>query len=130
VRTLAEIVVFALGVLVVAGTLLSAIRTVVLPRAAAVRLTRVVFVSVRRVFEWWARRCRTYERQDAVLAHFAPVALLLLPVVWLSIVLLSGTAIFWALGEHSLDDAFITSGSSLLTLGFTTAWPSSREWSA
>jgi hypothetical protein len=121
VRTLAEVVVFATAVLVVAGTLLSAIRTVVLPRAAAVRLTRVVFVSVRRLFEWWARRCETYERQDAVLAHFAPVALLLLPVVWLSIVLLAGTAMFWALGAHPLDEAFITSGSSLLTLGFATA---------
>jgi hypothetical protein len=85
-----------------------------------VRLTRIVFVNVRRVFEWWARRCDTYERQDAVLAHFAPVALLLLPVVWPGIVLLAGTAMFWATGADSLEDAFITSGSSLLTLGFAT----------
>jgi hypothetical protein len=117
----AEVVAFAAGALLVVGTLLSAVRTVVLPRAAAVRLTRMVFVAVRRVFEWWARRCQTYERQDAVLAHFAPVALLLLPVVWLSIVLVAGTAMFWGLGQRPLDDAFITSGSSLLTLGFATA---------
>jgi hypothetical protein len=121
VRTLAEVVVFVAGALVVLGTLLSAVRTVVLPRAASVRLTRIVFVNVRRVFEWWANRCRTYERQDAVLAHFAPVALLCLPVVWLSIVLLAGTAMFWGLGQHPLDAAFVTSGSSLLTLGFATA---------
>jgi hypothetical protein len=93
---------------------------VVLPRAAAVRLTRAVFVSVRKVFEFVTRRFDTYEREDQALAHFAPIALLMLPVVWLSIVLLAGAGLFWALGEHSFPEAFITSGSSLLTLGFAT----------
>jgi hypothetical protein len=35
-------------------------------------------------------------------------------------VLLAATAMFWGLGQRPLDEAFITSGSSLLTLGFAT----------
>jgi hypothetical protein len=119
-RTFAEVVVFLAALFVVGMTLLSAVRTVVLPRAAAVRLTRLVFVTIRKLFEWRVRRYSTYEQQDATLAHFAPVALLVLPVVWLSIILLAFTGIFWALGEHDLQQAFIISGSSLLTLGFAT----------
>lgn len=44
----------------------------------------------------------------------------MLPVVWLGFVLLGYTAIFWGLGLHPLRRAFVTSGSSLLTLGFAT----------
>jgi hypothetical protein len=52
------------------------------------------------------------------MALFAPTALLMLPVVWVSIVLFGYMGMFWALGIGNAKQAFTASGSSLLTLGF------------
>jgi hypothetical protein len=51
------------------------------------------------------------------MAFYAPVSLLLLPIVWLALVLLGYAAIYWSLGVRPLTAAFTLSGSSLLTLG-------------
>jgi hypothetical protein len=61
---------------------------------------------------------RDYEGRDAVMALYAPVTLLALPAVWLVLVQLGFMAMFWALGARSVGTAYVTSGSSLLTLGF------------
>ena len=113
-----EIVVFAAGVTVVVAVFLSAVSTVVVPRGVPVRLTRAIFGATRKLFEVRARFARTYEDRDRAYALYAPLTLVALPVVWLTLGLLGYTAVFWALGFHPLREAFITSGSSLLTLGF------------
>jgi len=77
-----------------------------------------VFLSTRRLFDFWSRRTRSWEAQDRVMAQFAPLTLLLMPLVWLTLVLLGFTLMFWASGVHPLSVAFYTSGSSLFTLGF------------
>ena len=109
--------VFGLGVLMVAGTLVSAIRTFVLPRSAPDQITRIVFVAMRRLFELRLRRARTYAERDQALALYAPFSLLALPPTWLALVLLGYMGMFWALGVPSWREAFRISGSSLLTLG-------------
>lgn len=109
---------YALGAFVVGATLLSAVRTVVMPRPEQVRLTGVVFLVLRRVFDLVTNRASSWEVKDRVMAHFAPIALLSLPLVWLTQVLLGYTLMFWAVGVEPLSEAFYTSGSSLLTLGF------------
>ncbi|MDP8977587.1 MAG: hypothetical protein M3N17_03230 [Actinomycetota bacterium] len=111
-------VVFVAGAGVVTGTVLSAVRTVVLPRGTAVLLSRVVFGSLRRLFDARARRARTYERRDDAMALYAPISLLTLPLVWLGLVLGGYTLMFWTAESRSWSDAFVTSGSSLLTLGY------------
>jgi len=111
---------FAGSALVVAG-LQSAIRTVILPRGEPVLLTRWVFVSIRSIFNLWVKRANTYERRDRVFAMFSPVALVILPGVWVALVIAGFTAIHWALGIDPLRAAFYLSGSSLLTLGFEPA---------
>ncbi len=113
-----RILVFVIGLAVAASTLSAATRTFVLPRAANVRLTRYVFLLVRFVFSLRLRFAHTYEKRDEILALFAPTTLLLLPIVWLSQILLGYTAMFWAIGIQPLGRAFFVSGSSLLTLGF------------
>jgi hypothetical protein len=113
-----RIALFALGAAIVAGTLFSAIRTFVLPRSANDLLTRVVFQSIRRLFNLRLRRARTYAERDRVLALYAPLGLLALPPTWLALVLLGYTGMFRALGVPSWREAFTVSGSSLLTLGF------------
>jgi hypothetical protein len=112
-----KVLVFAVGVVIVVRTLMSAVRVFVLPRASNELIARLVFTYMRRLFDLVIRG-KPYAFRDTVLAYFAPVSLLVLPVVWLALVLTGYTAIFWALGVEPVSDAFRVSGSSLLTLGF------------
>lgn len=115
---LLRVLIFALGFGVVAGTLFSAIGTVIVPRAVSARLSRIVFLTMRRVFNLAMRWSDSYENRDRLMALYAPVTLLILAVVWLVLVMLGFTAMFWAIGVASVRAAFTLSGSSLLTLGF------------
>ena len=112
-----KIAAFVVGVVIVARALSSAVRVFVLPRASNELIARLVFTGMRRLFEMVIKG-KPYAFRDGVLAYFAPVSLLVLPVVWLALVLTGYTAIFWAFGVEPLSDAFRVSGSSLFTLGF------------
>jgi hypothetical protein len=111
-------VAFFLGLAVVAITLLSAVRTFVLPRSAPDGLTRVVFLAVRALFDPWTRRATSYEERDRIMAFFAPVSLLTLLPTWLALALAGYMAMYWGAGVPTWRAAFLVSGSSLLTLGF------------
>src|ERR1044072_9044814 len=113
--------VFVPGAAVVAAIFLSAVCTVVVPRGVPVRLTRIVFRTMRRMFEVRSRLASTYEERDRAMALYAPLTLIVLPVVWLAITMLGFAAMYWALGVHPVRQAFVESGSSLLTLGFVEA---------
>ena len=108
---------FALGAFVVARTVLSAIRSFVVPRGDNDPLTRVAFRSIRKVFDLIASPSRPYEFRDRVMAYYGPIALVLLPAYWLVLLSIAFSAMYWALGMAP-GDAFVASGSSLLTLGF------------
>lgn len=114
---LIRMVVFAIGAGLVAGTLLSATRTMILPRPARSLVTSVVFRLSRRLFRLIIRG-RSYPFQDRVLALFSPLTLLGLAAVWLLLTLAGFTATFWSTGYGSVADSMGASGSSLLTLGF------------
>jgi hypothetical protein len=114
----ARVLALLLGTAVVLGTLASAVKTVVVPRAEPVMLARWVFVTLRRPFDFRVRRAATWEEADRIMSRFAPFALLTLPVVWVAIVLVGFMPIYWALGVDFPRDCFEQSGSSLLTLGF------------
>jgi hypothetical protein len=113
-----EVLVFVLGAAVVALTLGSAARTLLVPRAIPATLARIVFIGVRWVFRIRAGSRHTYERRDRTMVFYAPVALLTLLVVWLALVLLGYAAMFWGLGIRPVSRAIEDSGSSLFTLGF------------
>lgn len=112
--------VFFVGATIVFFACASAIRTFVLPRSAREPITTFTFQRSREIFGLVIRllRAETFEQRDAVYALFAPVSLLALPVVWLMLVNIGYTAMFWATGVESWWAAFVDSGSSLLTLGF------------
>lgn len=116
----ARVLVFLLGMSLVLATLFSAIRTFVLPRSANDRLSRFVFLTTRKVFNFIMRWARTYALRDSIMAYYAPVGLLLLPAVWLALVLTGYMGMFWAIDPASWPDTFKLSGSSLFTLGFAT----------
>jgi hypothetical protein len=114
-----RVVVFVLGAIVVALTLGSASRTLLVPRAIPASVARAVFIAVRWVFRIRGGSRASYERRDRVMAFYAPVALLTLLVVWLALVFTGYAAMFWGLGVRPLSRAIQASGSSLFTLGFT-----------
>lgn len=113
-----QIAATAVGVVLVLGTLSSALKTVVVPRAYQARLTRAHFLLWRRLFDRIARPNRPYAVRDRVMAPYAPLGLVTLPGVWVGLIVLGFSLIDWGTGVHPFSEAFVTSGSSLLTLGF------------
>jgi hypothetical protein len=121
VALLVRTVCFVLGAAVVAFTLSSTIRILVLPRSSLDVIARSTFVLTRRAFTLQTKRARTYEDRDRIMALFAPVGLFSLIAVWLFLVFCGYLAMYWALGAPSFYAAFRLSGSALFTLGFDTA---------
>ena len=116
-----RILALLLGTLLVFFTLFSAIRTLVLPRAIQDPITSFTFTAIRWMLNFPLRWSDNYQDRDRVMAYYAPFALLTLLPVWLLLVAIGYTAIFWGLGIPGWYDAFLLSGSSLLTLGFARA---------
>jgi hypothetical protein len=114
---LAQVVVALVGLYVIARTVLSAVRTFVVPRGDNDPLSRLAFRVIYAAFKLVAPPSRPYEFRDRIMAYYGPIALILLPAWWLVLLALGFAAIYWVLGEPAMD-AMITSGSSLLTLGF------------
>jgi hypothetical protein len=115
---LIRIVVFIVGLGVVSKALHSAVQVFVLPRGVPDPLSRAVFLTMRKAFDFRARRAGSYVERDRVMAFYAPLSLLILPVMWIALVMMGYSAIFWALDIRPIPRAVETSGSSLLTLGF------------
>ena len=88
------------GAALVLGTVLSAAQTLAVPRGTPVRITRWVFLAWGLLFGL-VRRSRDAVRQDRVLALYAPISLLSLPVVWLGLLGLGFAAIYRAAGQPS-----------------------------
>jgi hypothetical protein len=114
-----DVVCFLAGVALVTVVVDSAVRTFVLPRAAVSTLTRMVFVSVRMIFSIFARETHTYESRDRVMALYAPVGLLALVGAWIMVLIGAYTLMFHAVAATSWRRAFVLSGSSFFTLGFS-----------
>ena len=116
-----QVFIFLIGLAVVILTLFSAVSTFVLPRAAASNLNRIVFGLLRRIFELLMRFSKDYSGRDAIMAYYAPISLMTLVPVWYLLVALGYSVMYWALGVGDFFMAFRLSGSSLLTLGFSTS---------
>ena len=112
-----QVIVFAIGVYIVFGTVASAFRTFVVPRGEQVYLSRMVFIWMRRFFNLWLKRAKTYEERDRIMGYYAPLSVLALSPIWLLLVFIGFAGMFWAVGVSSPIEAFELSGSSLVTLG-------------
>jgi hypothetical protein len=99
----AQVLAVLLGVWVVVSVLLSAIRTVVVPRGESLALTAFVFVGLRR---------------ERVLARYAALSLMFLAASWSVLVIVGYTLIFWGVSGRTWTESLEVSGSSLTTLGF------------
>ncbi len=108
------------GVVIVFASVLSAIRTFILPRNARDPVARNVFIVIRTIFNFRTRRAKTYLQRDRIMELYAPISLLCLLLTWLLGVMFGYMFLYYALGINGLRNVFTVSGSSLLTLGFAT----------
>ncbi|MEM9038626.1 MAG: hypothetical protein AAGD33_01895 [Actinomycetota bacterium] len=113
-----DIVLFAAGLALVVGIMLSAMRTVVLPHSGSVRLTRAVFAATRHAIQLYGRLDRSSRRQHYVLQILLASALLSLPLIWLSIAVVGFTMMFQSLGTDDWRSSYDLAGSAMFTLGF------------
>ncbi|MFY9589019.1 MAG: hypothetical protein WAT66_16375 [Actinomycetota bacterium] len=105
------------GIFIILSVLMSAVRTVIVPRAVPVRLGRRVFRTMRWVFELRVGRDASYTRRDRIFALYAPTTLLVLLVVWVLLEFAGYTLVYLGLNVTPLSHAVTVSGSALLTLG-------------
>lgn len=118
---LLRILIFGFGLWLSGYTILSALRTFVLPRGEPTLITGLVFSAVRRLTEILLniRKHPTYEMRDRALALLSPISLFILPMVWLTLITFGYTGMYWSLSSAvGWREAFLLSGSSLMTLGF------------
>lgn len=108
---------FFIGLVTVWFVLVSAIRTVVLPRPESVTLTRLGGLVLFRLFSLLAGERRSFAARDHVLALFGPVSILTLPFLWATLLILGFSGILWALEVEPWSEALIASGTSFTTLG-------------
>ena len=114
----ARIAAVVAGVALLLVTLGSAIKTIVVPRGYLTRITRTHFILLGKVFRRLASPSRSFADRDRNMSYYAPFGLLALPAVWVTLIIVAFTGIFWGTGVDPVGEAFVTSGSSLLTLGF------------
>lgn len=116
---------FLIGISIVVGTFISALRSFVLPRSAPDIINRTVFIWVRHIFDIRIKRQKTFEARDRSLELYAPVTLIALLVTWLLCIQVGYMGMYWAIDGELWYSLFKISGSSLLTLGFTLVdnWP-------
>ena len=112
-----RILLFIIGIAIVARALISALRTIVLPRGERDQIAAFVFLSLRRLYNIGLRFTTTYEQRDRVMSSYGPVGLLVLLPVWLIMVASGYVLMYLATGIESINDSIVISGSSLLTLG-------------
>lgn len=124
---LLRIIAAGIGIIIVIGTVISAVKAFILPRAVNVWLTRFAFLIVGAFFKLRVKKAKTYEKRDSIMAMYAPLVLFLLPIFLLTLILIGYTFIFWALEPQPFTDAMRLSGSSLLTLGYESGNDTSYE---
>lgn len=111
-----HVLAFVLGAVVALAVLGSALKTVVLPQEGFPRLSQAVFALVHRVM---VRRWEDETKTSALRSLYAPVALVSLPLVWMILIALAFSSLFWGMGSLDWQRAFEDSASSLTTLGFS-----------
>ena len=99
-------------------TINSALRSFVLPRADKSYLTTLTVKAIYRILALRFDATTRFEQRDRILAMHPPYTMFALPIVWLTLIIVGYTGMYWALDSTlSLREALILSGSSLMTLG-------------
>ena len=109
------------GLFLTLGTLGSVIRTVIVPRAVSSRLSSVVARAVQGATTFAARTRSDYMVRDEILAQGAPLFLVLRLVVWIGLLVVGFSLLFWGASSGNYAAAIRLSASSILPLGLARA---------
>jgi hypothetical protein len=109
---------FAVGLFVVTSTLLSVVGTLVVARGVNSPISRVVDRALDTGFHQLARRVRSFERRDRILAWQSPLSLLTRLAVWLGLLVAGFALLLLPSLNGSVAAAFSHAGSSMFTLGY------------
>ena len=113
-----RILIFSVGAALTLYTINSALRSFVLPRADHSYLTSKVVFAIYTILALRFTPKTTFATRDKLLAMHPPYVMFVLPLVWLVLIIVGYTGMYWALDTTlSLHDALILSGSSMMTLG-------------
>lgn len=101
------------GIAIVSFAVMTTIRVFILPRGENAWLSRQIFRYTYRLFLFRTYKAQSYEERDRVLALFAPVVLLVQPLVYLAAIVLGYTPVYWALDSQplslwTLEEAFFS----------------------
>ncbi len=116
-----RLLVVLVGLSLTLGTLGSVIRTVIVPRAVSSRLSSLVASLVQGATAFAARTRSDYMVRDGILAQGAPLFLVLRLVVWIGLLVLGYSLLFWGSGTVDYASAIRLSASSILPLGIARA---------
>ena len=110
--------IFIIGLFIVVITMISLLRTVIVPRPLRSSLSGFVMWVVWRITRAISALRRTYRGRDQVLAWTGPVMILMMLVAWLIGFLFGYAMLIYGISGMDFNQAIRQSGSSLLTLGF------------
>ena len=128
------------GVVLLAGVLLDAFQTIILPRrpVGRLRITRLFFLLTWKPWVAATRRWLPRRQQDQSYSIYGPASLLVLFVLWAVLLVSSFGLIYYGLGLQLIDPmhprgewlqlrtAFYFSGSTLFTLGLGDVLPATH----
>lgn len=109
---------FAVGIVILAGTAISVVGTLVVPRGIGSRISRACEWIVDVLFHLATRRGTDLRQRDLVLAWQAPVSLLVRLAVWTGLLVIGYGLVLAPIIPDSLGHAFGEAGSSMFTLGY------------
>src|SRR6516164_4336733 len=109
---------FAAGIVLLLATASSAIKTLLIPRAARTLLGSALGWLVWGAFRKVGARVEDLRQRERILASSGPAWLIALLVCWLFCLLLGFALLLWPLNYHTFPLALEEAGSSLFTLGF------------
>ena len=115
-----------LGSIVVVSTLADIFQSVVVPRPTrrSLRLAPFLLYGIWPLWKWIALRFPSAKRRAAILGIYAPLAVIMLLLVWVVVLIFGYGLLFLALHSeiqprlNDLGTALYFAGTSLLTLGF------------
>ncbi|HKW59486.1 MAG TPA: ion channel [Candidatus Dormibacteraeota bacterium] len=114
------------GIFVLAVTFYDFFQAAVLPRPAVrkVQLTRLVVPTMWRAWRWVSLRTSQIDRSEGRLASFAPVALIVLVLIWAAALVFGYALIMYGIREEfhpvlqDFPEAFYVSASTLVPLAY------------
>lgn len=113
-----RVIVFLTGAALTFYTVDSALRSFVLPRADRSYLTTKILRLIYGILALRFKPKTAFATKDRILAMHPPYTMFALPIVWLMLIIIGYTGMYWALDSSlSIREALILSGSSLMTLG-------------